>query len=233
MTQGQFEIFKTARIAKLKANNACQTQLDRAIAANTPEDYLKVIVENINWLGRYKAITSDELLQFGDELLLANGIYVRKNAVAKLGKIYFSSTVKAYFSSTVEAYDSSTVEAYDSSTVKAYDSSTVKAYGSSKVEAYDSSTVKAYDSSTVKAYFSSTVKAYGSSTVEAYGSSTVEAYDSSTVKAYDSSTVKAYDSSNILKGNGDVEIKSDNAFIRELGTPKIYVRKGKFEIIEI
>ena len=169
MTQGQFEIFKTARIAKLKANNACQTQLDRAIAANTPEDYLKVIVENINWLGRYKAITSDELLQFGDELLLANGIYVRKNAVAKLGKIYFSSTVKAYFSSTVEAYDSSTVEAYDSSTVK----------------------------------------------------------------AYDSSTVKAYDSSNILKGNGDVEIKSDNAFIRELGTPKIYVRKGKFEIIEI
>jgi len=145
MTQGQFEIFKTAIIAKLKAANACQTQLDRAIAANTPEDYLKVIVENINWLGRYKAITSDELLQFGDELLLANGIYVRKNAIAELGKIYFSSTVRAY----------------------------------------------------------------GSSTVEAYGSS------------------------NILKGNGDVEIKSDNAFIRELGTNKIYVRKGKFEIIEI
>jgi hypothetical protein len=177
MTQEQFEIFKAARIEKLKAVNACQTQLDRAIAANTPEDYLKIIIENINWLGQYKAITSDELLQFGDELLLSNGIYVRKSVVAEPGKIYFSSTVKAYGSSTVEAYGSSTVKAYDSSTVKAY--------------------------------------------------------DSSTVKAYDSSTVKAYDSSNCLKGKGTVEIKSDNAFMRELGTNKIYVRKGKFEIIEI
>ena len=161
MTQQEFEIFKSGRIEKLKEAKACQPELDRAIAANTPEDYLKIVDENINWLGRNKAITSDELLQFGDELLLAHGIYVRKNVIAEPCKIYFSSTVKAYDSSTV--------------------------------------------------------KAYGSSTVEAYGSSTVEAYDSS----------------NILKGNGNVEIKSDNAFARELGCNKIYVREGKFEIIEI
>ena len=107
------------------------------------------------------------------------------------------------------------------------------ACGSATVKAYDSATVEAYDSATVKAYDSATVEAYGSATVEAYDSATVEAYDSATVKAYDSATVKAYDNSYVEDCTGNINTVSDHGIVKDYYNHKIYIKKGKFEIIEI
>ena len=88
-------------------------------------------------------------------------------------------------------------------------------------------------SATVKAYGSATVKAYDSATVEAYGSATVKAYGSATVKAYDSATVEAYDNSYVEDCTGNINTVSDHGIVKDYYNHKIYIKKGKFEIIEI
>ena len=88
-----------------------------------------------------------------------------------------------------------------------------------------SATVKAYDSATVEAYDSAKVKAYDSATVEAYGSATVEAYGSATVKAYDNSYVEDC--------TKNINTVSDHGIVKDYYNHKIYIKKGKFEIIEI
>nr|DAP48269.1 MAG TPA: hypothetical protein [Caudoviricetes sp.] len=88
-------------------------------------------------------------------------------------------------------------------------------------------------SATVKAYGSATVKAYGSATVEACGSATVEACGSATVKAYGSATVKAYDNSYVEDCTGNINTVSDHGIVKDYYNHKIYIKKGKFEIIEI
>ena len=107
------------------------------------------------------------------------------------------------------------------------------ACGSATVEAYGSATVEAYDSATVKAYDSATVEAYDSAKVEAYGSATVKAYDSAKVEAYGSATVKAYDNSYVEDCTGNINTVSDHGIIKDYYNHKIYIKKGKFEIIEI
>ena len=91
------------------------------------------------------------------------------------------------------------------------------ACGSATVKAYDSATVEACDSATVKACDSATVKAYGSATVEAYGSA----------------TVKAYDNSYVEDCTGNINTVSDHVIVKDYYNHKIYIKKGKFEIIEI
>ena len=88
-------------------------------------------------------------------------------------------------------------------------------------------------SATVKAYDFATVKAYGSATVEAYGSATVKAYGSATVKAYGSATVKAYDNSYVEDCTGNINTVSDHGIVKDYYNHKIYIKKGKFKIIEI
>nr|DAY83778.1 MAG TPA: hypothetical protein [Caudoviricetes sp.] len=75
--------------------------------------------------------------------------------------------------------------------------------------------------------------AYGSATVKAYGSATVEAYGSATVKAYGSATVKAYDNSYVEDCTGNINTVSDHGIVKDYYNHKIYIKKGKFEIIEI
>ncbi|WP_270617616.1 hypothetical protein [Parabacteroides distasonis] len=88
-------------------------------------------------------------------------------------------------------------------------------------------------SATVEACGSATVKACGSATVEACGSATVEAYDSATVKAYDSATVEACDNSYVEDCTGNINTVSDHGIVKDYYNHKIYIKKGKFEIIEI
>ena len=107
------------------------------------------------------------------------------------------------------------------------------ACGSATVKAYGSATVKACDSATVEAYDSATVKACGSATVKACGSATVEAYDSATVEACGSATVKAYDNSYVEDCTGNINTVSDHGIVKDYYNHKIYIKKGKFEIIEI
>jgi hypothetical protein len=96
-----------------------------------------------------------------------------------------------------------------------------------------SATVEAYGSATVEACDSATVKAYDSATVEAYDSATVKAYDFATVKAYDSATVEAYDNSYVEDCTGNINTVSDHGIVKDYYNHKIYIKKGKFEIIEI
>ena len=96
-----------------------------------------------------------------------------------------------------------------------------------------SATVEAYGSATVKACGSATVKAYGSATVEAYDTATVKAYGSATVEAYDSATVEAYDNSYVEDCTGNINTVSDHGIVKDYYNHKIYIKKGKFEIIEI
>ena len=107
------------------------------------------------------------------------------------------------------------------------------ACGSATVEAYGSATVEACGSATVEAYGSATVEAYDSATVKAYDSATVEAYGSATVKAYDSATVEAYDNSYVEDCTKNINTVSDHGIVKDYYNHKIYIKKGKFEIIEI
>lgn len=67
----------------------------------------------------------------------------------------------------------------------------------------------------------------------ACGSATVKAYGSATVEAYDSATVKAYDNSYVEDCTGNIRPESDYAIVKDYYSHKIYIKKGKFEIIEV
>nr|DAK33603.1 MAG TPA: hypothetical protein [Caudoviricetes sp.] len=88
-------------------------------------------------------------------------------------------------------------------------------------------------SATVEAYGSATVEAYDSATVKAYDSATVKAYDSATVEAYDSATVKAYENSYVEDLTGNIRPQSGYAVIKDYYNHKIYIQKGRYQIIEV
>ena len=67
----------------------------------------------------------------------------------------------------------------------------------------------------------------------ACGSATVEAYDSATVKAYDSATVKAYENSYVEDLTGNIRPQSGYAVIKDYYNHKIYIKKGRYQIIEV
>ena len=215
-----FEELKEDLLERAKKHNACQDGYRMGLNAKSKQDLLKAITDNWYWvLSASKMIDANYLENnFSEEELAEAGIYTRKE---------HTSNAKSFAcgSATVKAYGSATVEACGSATVEAYGSATVEACGSATVEAYDSATVEAYDSATVKAYDSATVKAYGSATVKAYGSATVEAYGSATVKAYDNSYVEDC--------TGNINTVSDHGIVKDYYNHKIYIKKGKFEIIEI
>lgn len=67
----------------------------------------------------------------------------------------------------------------------------------------------------------------------ACGSATVEAYGSATVKACGSATVKACNNSYVEDCTGNINTVSDYGIVKDYYNHKIYIKKGKFEIIEI
>ena len=239
-----FEELKEDLLERAKKHNACQDGYRMGLNAKSKQDLLKAITDNWYWvLSASKMIDANYLENnFSEEELAEAGIYTRKEHTSNAKsfacgsatvKACGSATVEAYGSATVEACDSATVKACGSATVKAYDSATVEAYDSATVEAYDSATVEAYGSATVEAYDSATVEAYDSATVEAYGSATVKAYGSATVEAYGSATVEACDNSYVEDCTGNINTVSDHGIVKDYYNHKIYIKKGKFEIIEI
>ena len=212
MEQKTFEEIKEELLLRAKKAGACQTGYTMGLRSKSKADILKAITDNWFWVLQTARIVDAKYLEdnFSEEELAEAGIYTQKCHEVK-------TTSFACGSATVEAYDSATVEACDSATVKAYDSATVKACGSATVEAYDSATVEAYDSATVKAY--------DSATVEACGSATVEAYDSATVKACENSYVEDL--------TGNIRPQSGYAVIKDYYNHKIYVKKGRYQIIEV
>ena len=199
-----FEELKKDLLERAKKHNACQDGYRMGLNAKSKQDLLKAITNNWYWvLSASKMIDANYLENNFSEEELAEAGIYTRKEHTSNAKSF------ACGSATVKAYDSATVEAYGSATVKAYDSATVKAYGSA--------TVKAYDSATVKAYGSATVKAYDSAKVEAYGSAKVEAYDNSYVEDC----------------TGNINTVSDHGIVKDYYNHKIYIKKGKFEIIEI
>ena len=67
----------------------------------------------------------------------------------------------------------------------------------------------------------------------ACGSATVKAYDSATVKAYGSATVEAYNNSYVEDCIGNIRPQSDYAIVKDYFNHKIYIKKGRFEIVEV
>ena len=67
----------------------------------------------------------------------------------------------------------------------------------------------------------------------ACGSATVKACGSATVEACDSATVKAYDNSYVEDCTGNINTVSDHGIVKDYYNHKIYIKKGKFKIIEI
>ena len=199
-----FEELKEDLLERAKKHNACQDGYRMGLNAKSKQDLLKAITDNWYWV-----LSTSKMI---DANYLENNF--SEEELAEAG-IY---TRKEHISNAKSfACGSATVKAYDSATVKAYGSATVKAYGSAKVEAYDSAKVKAY----------------GSATVKAYDSAKVEAYDSATVKAYGSAKVKAYDNSYVEDCTGNINTVSDYGIVKDYYNHKIYIKKGKFEIIEI
>jgi hypothetical protein len=148
------------------------------------------------------------------EAVAGNFIWVLKHGVADAGFLEENFTPEELAEHGIYTKGQARVEGLTfvcgSATVKAYGSATVKAYGSATVEAYDSATVKAYDSATVEAFGSATVKAYGSATVEAYDNSYVE-----------------------NRTQKEILPQSDYAIVKDYHAHKVYLKKGKFEIIEV
>ena len=75
--------------------------------------------------------------------------------------------------------------------------------------------------------------ACGSATVKACGSATVKACGSATVEAYDSATVKAYGNSYVEDLTGNIRPQSGYAVIKDYYNHKIYIQKGRYQIIEV
>ena len=199
-----FEELKEDLLERAKKHNACQDGYRMGLNAKSKQDLLKAITDNWYWvLSASKMIDANYLENNFSEEELAEAGIYTRKE--------HTSNAKSF----------------------ACGSATVKAYGSATVEAYDSATVEACGSATVKAYDSATVKAYGSATVKAYGSATVEAYDSATVKAYGSATVKACNNSYVEDCTGNINTVSDHGIVKDYYNHKIYIKKGKFEIIEI
>ena len=207
-----FEELKEELLTRAKNADACKPGYAMGLRSNTKADLLKAITENWFWVLRDAKIIDAEYLEdnFTEEELSQAGIYTKNTHEVRTASF-------ACGSATVKACGSATVKACGSATVKAYDSATVEAYDSATVEAYDGATVKAYDGATVKAYDGATVKAYGSATVEACGSATVEAYENSYVEDC----------------TGNIRPESDYAIVKDYHNHKIYIKKGKFKIIEI
>ena len=199
-----FEELKEELLTRAKNADACQSGYAMGLRSNTKADLLKAITENWFWVLRDAKIVDAEYLEDN----------FTEEELSQAG-IYTKNTHKVITASF----------ACGSATVNAYGSATVNAYGSATVNACGSATVKAYDSATVNACDSATVKAYGSATVNACGSATVKAYDSATVKAYDNSYVEDC--------TGNIRPESDYAIVKDYYSHKIYIKKGKFEIIEV
>ena len=212
MKQKTFEEIKEELLLRAKKAGACQIGYAMGLRSQSKADILKAITDNWSWVLRTARIVDVKYLEdnFAEEDLAEAGIYTQK---------YHEVTTTSF--------------ACGSATVKAYDSVTVKAYGSATVEAYDSVTVKACGSAIVKAYDSVTVKAFGSATVKAYGSAIVKAYDSVTVKAFGSATVKAYENSYVEDLTGNIRPQSGYAVIKDYYNHKIYIQKGRYQIIEV
>ncbi len=199
-----FEELKEDLLERAKKHNACQDGYRMGVNAKSKQDLLKAITDNWYWV-----LSASKMID-------AN--YLEKNFTEE------ELTEAGIY--TREEHTSNTKSF-------ACGSATVKAYGSATVKACGSATVKACGSATVKAYDSATVKACGSATVKAYDSATVEAYDSATVEAYDSATVKACDNSYVEDCTGNINTVSDHGIVKDYYNNKIYIKKGKFEIIEI
>ena len=212
MEQKTFEEIKEELLLRAKKAGACQIGYAMGLRSQCKADILKAITDNWSWVLRTARIVDAEYLEdnFDEEDLAEAGIYTQK---------YHEVTTTSF--------------ACGSATVEAYGSATVKAYGSATVKAYDSATVEAYDSATVEAYDSATVKAYGSATVEAYGSATVKAYGNATVKACGSATVEAYENSYVEDLTGNIRPQSGYAVIKDYYNHKIYIKKGRYQIIEV
>ena len=199
-----FEELKEELLHRAKEAGACTAGYKMGLEANNKAALLKAITENWWW-----AFVSAKIINA--EYLETNFTEDELNEAGIYTRGVHEARIKAF------ACGSATVEACGSATVEAYDSATVEAYGSATVKAYDSATVFACGSATVEAYDSATVKACGSATVKACGSATVEAYDNSYVEDY----------------TGNIRPSGDFAIVKGYYNHKIYIKKGKFEIIEI
>ncbi len=67
----------------------------------------------------------------------------------------------------------------------------------------------------------------------AFGRATVKAYGSATVKAFERATVEAFENSYVEDCIGNIRPHSDYAIVKDYYNHKIYIKKGKFEIIEV
>ena len=199
-----FEELKEDLLTRAKNAGACQRGYAMGLRSETKADLLIAITENWFWVFRDEKIVDAEYLE---DNFTEEELLQAGIYIRGIHKVKTSSF--AFGSATVKAFGSATVKAFGSATVEAYDSATVKAFDSATVEAYDSATVKAYDSATVKAFESATVKAFGSATVEAFGNSYVE------------------------DCIGNIRPQSDYAIVKDYYSHKIYIKKGKFEIIEV
>jgi hypothetical protein len=204
MKQKTFEEIKEELLLRAKKAGACQIGYAMGLRSQSKADILKAITDNWSWVLRTARIVDVKYLEDN----------FAEEDLAEAG-IY------------TQKYHEVTTTSF------ACGSATVKACGSATVKAYDSATVEACGSATVKAYDSATVEAYGSATVKAYDSATVEAYDSATVEAYDRATVEAYENSYVEDLTGNIRPQSGYAVIKDYYNHKIYIQKGRYQIIEV
>jgi hypothetical protein len=68
-----FEELKSELIEKAKKKRACAEQYKRAISANTPEELMSVVYDNLGWCIEHECITNEWLESFPSDVLLKSG----------------------------------------------------------------------------------------------------------------------------------------------------------------
>ena len=158
-----FNELKEDVLKRAKAANACTDEYKRAYKAETKEELLQVIVDNVIWCYQNKMLDTPYMLEHFIDLFDQFGIYATgHHCIENKNTILIGDS-----SATIETWDSSsaTIKTCGSSsaTIKTWDSSsaTIETCGSS------SATIKTWGSS------SATIKTWDSSsaTIETWGSS--------------------------------------------------------------
>ncbi|MCO5238895.1 MAG: hypothetical protein M9904_02460 [Chitinophagaceae bacterium] len=229
----EFKDLKKKITDKAKEQNACSEQYRAALRSGSIEDLLSVVIRNMEWCVRNKVVNGDILIEFGIDLLQANGVYVGYKGSVKTDKDVwvFKSKIDA-----IEALPNSTINrvvSWENSTINevvSRDNSTIN-----RVVSRDNSTINrvvSRDNSTINR-----VVSWENSTINE-----VVSWENSTINevvSRDNSTINRVvsgDNSTINLSGNNIPKKIDvngSGIVRDLTKRKIYIYKSRFEIVEL
>jgi hypothetical protein len=202
----EFNELKADILQRAREKDACKNQYNRALKAETKEELLQIVINNLAWCYGKKMLDTPYMIENFRDLFEQFGIYVTGHHEIENRDVVLLGNSSA----TIEMWDNSsaTIEMWDNSsaTIKTFNNSsaTIKTCNNS------SATIEMLDNS------SSTIETRGNS------SATIETCNNS------SATIKTWDNSSAA-----YELKGNFSTVKDLNKSKLFVKKSMFEIVEV